>query len=152
MLHQVRAVPVISGVGHGEADVVELGRPAEQEPIRLRQLEDAGDLIEEALGQRAAACPVRGVLPEPLAKARGADLADVLVVDPADQVMQDSLSQRAARGAHDVHREGVKDGPQHGDTPGDHLASIRTEPLEVERAGLASRLEEVLQAVEPPHG
>ena len=49
MLHQVGAVPVVGRVGHGEADVVELRRPAEQEPIRRRQPERGGDLVEEAL-------------------------------------------------------------------------------------------------------
>ena len=49
VLHEICAVTVVGGVGHREPDVVELRRPAEQEPIRRRQPERGGDLVEEAL-------------------------------------------------------------------------------------------------------
>ena len=88
---------VITGVRNVEPDLVQPRRPHEQLTIALvRELPAASDLLEQRGGRRFDARRLLQIdVVTPLHRADRA-LARVLVVQPAEHVVQQALAQRAA--------------------------------------------------------
>ena len=93
--------------------------------------------------------PCRGVEAESLHEGHGARLANVLVVDPPEQVVESALTKRARRRGHLLDAELLEDGAQDRHAPREDVPAVRPEPLELEAVRLAELDESGSNALEP---
>lgn len=129
----VGAVPLITAVGDREPDLVKPRCPR-QHPSRLVLVERPRFVARLEEIERGA-LDARGLFVVDAVLLRiGADgaIADVLVVDAAEQVVEHAFAQCAGRRLHALDRERAEDGAQDRDAAGDHRLTFLPESGDVD--------------------
>ncbi len=111
---------VVLVVRDGEPDFVQRRRPAEQGAVRPRvELPAAGELREAGAGGLGDAVGLAAVHAVARDKLGDGGIADVVIVNAAQQIVEQALAQGAGRGAHVFKPEGLEHRQQYGEPAGE---------------------------------
>ncbi|RTZ78424.1 MAG: hypothetical protein DSZ01_05410, partial [Gammaproteobacteria bacterium] len=121
----VGAVLVVAAVGDGQAEFVQTGRPLQQLPVfRLFQVPVAAHLLQQV--QRGGRHPFALGLVQAVAlyQCLHRPVARIVVLDAAQQLIEQTFSQGEVRNAHLLDIEGLEHGAEHRETTGEYRPAI----------------------------
>lgn len=133
VIHEIRAVTVISAVSDRKTDLVETRCVGEiASAVVLVDLPRFGGLFEQIESDALDASGMFRIDPMSFAHHAHGAVANILVMDAPEQVVQQTLAQRTARWFHAIDIESPEDRSQDRDTPREHFVSIGAEPGQFE--------------------
>jgi len=146
---EVRAVAMLTGERHRKPDLVHPRRPRQQRTVLVRvEGPRLGDVVEQTERRLFHSLRLRGVDVVPLLEHPNRAIADVLVGDPAEEVVQHSFAERPGRERHPLDSEALEQRHHDRGAADDHRTSLRREPRERDVVDALERKERVLQACE----